>query len=124
MKSLYPKAKAVTLKKRKIGPNHKIMQFAFVIFENESDCADALKAHTQIGVEKVNVSYAFAKPDEKQKPTTTDSNRKPATPTENTNKKQQTKPVEKQTVTNVIYVGQLPENAEESDIKKTFPQIN
>jgi RNA recognition motif-containing protein len=66
-------------------------RFAFVTFENESDCADALKAHTQIGGEKVNVSYAFAKADTEQKPTTTDSNKKPATSTENTNKKQQTK---------------------------------
>jgi len=68
------------------------IRFAFVTFENESDCADALKAHTQIGGEKVNVSYAFAKADNEQKPTTTDSNKKPATSTENTNKKQQTKP--------------------------------
>jgi RNA recognition motif-containing protein len=30
--------------------------------------------------------------------------------------------VEKQTVTNTIYVGQLPENIEESDIKKLFPK--
>ncbi len=30
--------------------------------------------------------------------------------------------VEKQTSTNSIYVGQLPENVEESDIKKLFPK--
>jgi len=30
--------------------------------------------------------------------------------------------IEKQTVTNAIYVGQLPENVEESDIKKLFPK--
>ncbi len=30
--------------------------------------------------------------------------------------------MEKQTVTNSIYVGQLPENVEESDIKKLFPK--
>jgi RNA recognition motif-containing protein len=97
------------------------MQFAFVTFENESDCADASKAHTHIGGAKVNVSYAFAKA---EKPTTTDLNKnqekKSTTPTENTTKKQQPKPVEKQTVTNTIYVGQLPENVEESDIKKLF----
>ncbi len=99
------------------------IRFAFVTFENESDCADALKAHTQIGGEKVNISYAFAKSAKQQKPTTSDSNKnqekkQPTTPTENTNKK----PVEKQTVTNAIYVGQLPENVEESDIKKLFPK--
>jgi RNA recognition motif-containing protein len=59
------------------------IRFAFVTFENESDCADALKAHTHIGGEKVNVSYAFAKGDKQQKSTT---------PTENTNKQQPTKP--------------------------------
>ncbi len=30
--------------------------------------------------------------------------------------------VEKQTVTNTVYVGQLPENVEESDLKKLFPK--
>ena len=69
-----------------------IIRFAFVTFANESDCADALKAHTQIGGAKVNVSYAFAKA---EKPQNTDSNKnqekKPTTPTQNTNK-QQTKP--------------------------------
>jgi len=71
---------------------------AFVTFENESECATALKAHTQIGGEKVNVSYAYAKAEKQQqqpKPTTPDSNKnqekKKIIPTENTNKKQQTK---------------------------------
>jgi RNA recognition motif-containing protein len=69
------------------------IRFAFVTFENESDCAAALKAHTQIGGAKVDVSYAFAKV---EKPTTTDSNKnqekKPTPPTEKTNKKQPPKP--------------------------------
>ncbi len=60
---------------------------AFVSFENESDCAAALKAHTQIGDEKVNVSYAFAKAP------AADSNKnqekKGTTPSESPNKKQQ-----------------------------------
>ena len=68
------------------------LRFAFVTFENESDCASAFKAHTQIGGEKVTVSYAFAKADKQQKATSADSNKnqgkKPSTPTENTDKKQ------------------------------------
>jgi RNA recognition motif-containing protein len=74
------------------------IRVAFVTFENESECATALKAHTQIGGEKVNVSYAYAKAEKQQqqpKPTTPDSNKnqekKKIIPTENTNKKQQTK---------------------------------
>lgn len=98
-----------------------------------------MKAHTHIGGEKVNVSYAFAKAAKEAKPATTDSNKtQEKKPAENTNKKQQTKPglsrilffwfltsfflAEKQTLTNSIYVGQLPENVEESDIKKLFPK--
>jgi hypothetical protein len=46
----------------------------------------------------VNISYAFAKAAKQQTPTTTDSNKKPATPTGNTNKKQSTKPGSCQTV--------------------------
>jgi hypothetical protein len=46
----------------------------------------------------VNISYAFAKAAKQQTPTTTDSNKKPATPTGNTNKKQTTKPGSCQTV--------------------------
>lgn len=73
-----------------------LRRFAFVTFDNESDCASALKAHTQIGGEKVNVSYAFAKADKQQKPTPADSNKtpekKPSTPTANTNKNQPATP--------------------------------
>jgi len=84
----------------------------------KADCADALKAHTQIAGGNVNVSYSFS-PSAKQqqqpaKPTSTDS--------ENKTKKPPAKPVGKQTSTNAIYVGQLPEKVEESDIKKLFPK--
>jgi hypothetical protein len=72
-------------------------RIAFVTFENESDCSGALKAHTQISGEKVNVSYAFAtlgKQPQAQppKPTPADSTKKPTTPTEKTKKKPQPKP--------------------------------
>jgi nucleolin len=137
VKTLYPKAKSVKMQKRKVGPNHKVVQFAFVTFENESDCAEAFTAHTQLGGEKVNVSYAFAqtgKKQEQKKPNTdNDSNNKnktkPTTPnenakkTENTKKKEKTIP-EKQLSTNAIYVGQLPEHVAEDDIKKLFPKAN
>ncbi|CAF5186081.1 unnamed protein product, partial [Rotaria magnacalcarata] len=99
MKALYPKAKFVKMQKRKVGPNHKIMQLAFITFDNESDCANALKAYTTIGGEKVNVSYAYGKLDKQVKPTVTDSKKnseekkKQPTPTDNnTNKTQQAKP--------------------------------
>jgi len=84
-------------------------RFAFISFENESDCAEALGAHTHIGGEKVNVSYAFAQtgkqqtnnePNKKQeqKPVNTNTNKKqennknkPATANENSNKKEKRK---------------------------------
>ena len=75
VKTLYPKATTVKLQKRKVGPN-KFIQFAFVNFENESECADAFKAHTQIGGEKVNISYAFAQ-GKKQEVKPSDSTKKP-----------------------------------------------
>jgi len=82
MKTLYPKAQSIKMKKRKVGPNHKVVQFAFIAFENEADCSEAMKAHTQIGGEKVNVAYAFLqKPKNEQqqqqpKPSTPDSSSK------------------------------------------------
>ena len=71
-----------------------LIRFAFIIFENESECADALQAHRKIGGEKVNVSYAFAKKENQKKPTVTESNKNPeqkkqTTPTKKTNKTQQ-----------------------------------
>lgn len=55
-----------------------------------------MNAHKQIGGEKINVSYAFAKSPKKSKPTSADSNKtpekKPSTPTESTNKAQASKP--------------------------------
>jgi len=85
MKALYPKAKLVKMQKRKVGPTHKAIQFAFVTFENESDCSEAFKAHTQIGGEKVNVSYAFAQANKKQQ------EKKPATNTTNDSNKNKKK---------------------------------
>jgi len=129
------------MQKRKVGPNHKIVQFAFVTFENESDCAEALQAHTQIGGEKVNVSYAFAqtgkKPEQKSTNTNNDDKKQEQMPTntktegkkQEQNKNKQTPPkekakAEKQLSTNSIYVGQLPEHTTEDDIKKLFPKSN
>ena len=69
-------------------------RFAFVTFDKESDCAEALKAHTQIGGEKVNVNYAFAqtaKPQQQQKPNN-ESNKKQEQKSDNTNKKQEKTP--------------------------------
>ena len=63
------------------------VRIAFVSFENESDCAAALTAHTQIAGEKVNVSYSYSpavKQEQQAKPTPTNP--------ENTKKKQPTKP--------------------------------
>jgi len=143
MKTLYPKAKAVKMQKRKVGPNHKVIQFAFITFENETDCSDAMKAHTHIGGEKVNVSFAFL-----NKPKNEQQQSKPSTPTSSTDlsnpktkkdkkSNETTSPVkvnaenekqnkknkpEQQFSTNSIYVGQLPEHTEESDIKKLFPK--
>ncbi|CAF4110223.1 unnamed protein product, partial [Rotaria magnacalcarata] len=152
MKSLYPKAKLVKMQKRKVGPNNKLIQFAFVTFENEADCADALKAHTQIGGAPVNVSYAFAPGDKQQNKANNESNKKqeqkPANGnskqekngkqekndkkqsplSEKTNKKEKAKAVkdfhilEKQLSTNSIYVGQLPEHVVEDDVKALFPK--
>jgi len=134
MKTLYPKAKSVKMQKRKVGPNNKAIQFAFVSFENESDCADALKAHTQIGGEKVNVSYAFASTGKQKQNTNNESNKKQEQKPVNTNKKQEKnqnkqtpskentnkKESGKQLSTTAIYVGQLPEHVVEDDVKKTF----
>lgn len=65
-------------------------RFAFVIFESQSDCADALKAHTKIGGEKVNISYSFAKAENQQaKPTATADSKK--TINDSPNKKQPAK---------------------------------
>jgi RNA recognition motif-containing protein len=74
-------------------------RFAFITFENESDAAEAFKPQTQIGGEKVNVSYAFAqtgkKPvnatNENKKPATNESNKKPEA-----NKTKQTPPPAKE----------------------------
>jgi hypothetical protein len=82
-------------------------RFAFISFENESDCAEALGAHTHIGGEKVNVSYAFAQtgkqqtnnePNKKQEQKPVNTNKKqennqnkPATANENSNKKEKRK---------------------------------
>ncbi|CAF4331490.1 unnamed protein product, partial [Rotaria sordida] len=76
MKELYPKAKSIKMQKRKVGPNRKVIQFAFVSFDNEADCTAALNAHTQIGGEKVNVSYAFAPVGKQQTKTNDESNKK------------------------------------------------
>ncbi|CAF0978455.1 unnamed protein product [Adineta steineri] len=135
MKALYPKAKTVKMQKRKVGPNSHI-QFAFVTFENESEAANAFKAHTQIGGEKVNISYAFAQKNPQQQPkqgdTSNVSDKKPEQKKNDNKEKKQTPPPakkekvksEKQLSTNSIYVGQLPEHVTEDDIKKLFPKAN
>jgi len=146
LKTLYPKAKLVKMQKRKVGPNHKVIQFAFVSFNNEADCSEAMKAHTQIAGEKVNISYAFLqkpKNEQQQKSSTPTSNDSKNVEKKNKNKNKndektsttssvkanvesekpnkKEKP-EQQYLTDTIYVGQLPEHTEESDIKKLFPK--
>jgi RNA recognition motif-containing protein len=105
LKTLYPKSKSIKMQKRKVGPTKKSIQFAFINFESEAECAEAFKAHTQIGGEKVNISYAFAqgkKPEQKpanaaaKKPeqkTPTDATKTKAAPAnENAKKKEKKKP--------------------------------
>lgn len=104
MKALYPKSKSIKMQKRKVGPTKKSIQFAFINFETEAECAEAFKAHTQIGGEKVNISYAFAqgkKPEQKpgnaaKKPeqkTPADAPKTKAAPAnENAKKKEKKKP--------------------------------
>jgi len=123
------------MQKRKVAPN-KFIQFAFVSFENEADCADAFKAHSQIGGEKVNISYAFVKTGKQPANTTEQSNKKQQSKTDNNNKNQAKTPAkpatgkpekkksEKELSTNAIYVGQLPEHVVEDDVKKLFPKAN
>lgn len=100
-----------------------------------------MNTHKQIGGEKINVSYAFAKRTKQQKSASSDSNqspeKKPSTPPNNTNKTQAANTGlfgmmffdfsffcmflgDKQASKNSIYVGQLPENVEKSDLKKLF----
>jgi RNA recognition motif-containing protein len=126
LKSLYPKAKSVKMQKRKVGPNKKFVQFAFVTFENESDAAEALKSVSQIGGEKVNVSFAFAQSGKKVEEKSEEKSEKSEKPAKQQAKKTEAKkdktPVEKELSTNVIYVGQLPEHAAEDDVKKLFPK--
>ncbi|CAF2885668.1 unnamed protein product [Rotaria sp. Silwood2] len=57
MKELYPKATSIKMQKTNICF---FLEYAFVSFAKEADCVTALNAHTHIGGEKVNVSYAFA----------------------------------------------------------------
>jgi len=119
MKQLYPKAKFVKLQKRKVGPN-RMIQFAFVVFDNEQDCAEALNAHTEIADEKVHVSFARAQ--KPQSPKTIENNKQQL---QQSQQKVKTPPPKKQDVelmTNSIYVGQLPELVNENDIKKLFPK--
>lgn len=109
-------------------------RFAFVTFENESDAAEGLKAHTTIGGEKVNVSFAFASSGKKEEKKGTENNNNKTQENQSNKKteakkeKQQQKPKkekvveEKQLSTNVIYVGQLPENVAEDEVKKLFPK--
>jgi RNA recognition motif-containing protein len=121
------------MQKRKVGPN-KFIQFAFVSFENESDCAEAFKAHSQIAGEKVNISYAFLNTGKQQANTNNKQEQKPGnnnknqekTPTKPTPKteKPEKKKSEKQLSTNSLYVGQLPEHVVEDDIQKLFPKAN
>ncbi|CAF1631301.1 unnamed protein product, partial [Didymodactylos carnosus] len=112
MKQLYPKSKFVKLQKRKVGKN-KVIQFAFVTFDGEKDAEQALIAHTEIGGEKIHVSYA-----REQKP----QQQKTADETSGPQKQQQKKQPEQEFVMNAIYVGQIPEHVEESEIKKLFPK--
>lgn len=106
-------------------------RFAFITFENESDAAEGLKAHSQIGGEKVNVSFAFAQSGKKVEEKPAENNKKPQQQNQpaQQNKKgegkkeKKEKPAEeKQLSTNVVYVGQLPEHASEDDVKKLFPK--
>lgn len=125
LKSLYPKAKSVKMQKRKVGPNKKFVQFAFVTFENESDAAEALKSVSQIGGEKVNVSFAFAQSGKKVEEKSEEKAEKPAKQQQQQKKnevKKEKTPVEKELSTNVIYVGQLPEHVGEDEVKKLFPK--
>ena len=111
LKALYPKAKSVKMQKRKVGPNHKVVQyvtdrlfsydgrnsihlfcrFAFVSFENESDCATALTAHSQIGGEKVNISYAFAQTGKKQEQKENNNNKQEQKENKSNDKKEPNK---------------------------------
>jgi len=110
----------------------KNIQFAFVTFENESDCTEALNAHTQIGGEKVNISYAFLQTGKQPQANTNKKQEQKPANTNKTQEKTQTKPTppkekkksEKQLSTNAIYVGQLPEHVVEDDVKKLFPKAN
>jgi RNA recognition motif-containing protein len=109
-------------------------RFAFVSFENEADCGEAFKAHSQIAGEKVNVSYAFlnkgkqqenTNKTQEQKPANTNKNQekspgKPTTP----NQKPQQKKSGKELSTTSIYVGQLPEHVAEDDVQKLFPKAS
>lgn len=116
--------------------NQIFSRFAFISFENESDCAEALKAHSQIGGEKVNISYAFSNAGKQQpnanKAANTKQEQKPAANNNNNNKpqgkttpaKSEKKQTEKQLSTNAVYVGQLPEHVVEDDIKKLFPKAD
>lgn len=122
--------------------NRSFSRFAFVPFENEADCAEAFKAHSQIGGEKVNISYAFlnagkqqkktenqSSTKQEQKPAANNNNNKtqgkaPATKPTPNKEKSEKKQTEKQLSTNAIYVGQLPEHVAEDDIKKLFPKAN
>ena len=85
-----------------------------------------------LGGEKLDVLYAFAKhsgdgnstkPSEKKQQQSPKNNapKQQPTKTDNANKKQQVEQ-EKVIVPDTIYVGQIPENVEESDIKKLFPK--
>ena len=59
-------------------------------FANETDATEAFSAHSQIGGEKVNVSYAFAQTGKPQKNNNNESNEKPEqkqNKPDNTNKK-------------------------------------
>jgi len=118
MKKLYPKAKFVKLQKRKVGPN-RMIQFAFVVFENEDDCEEALKAHTEIAGEKVHVSFARAQ--KPQSPKTIENNKQQQL-LQQQQKQLQPKQKDLELMTNSIYVGQIPENVVDSDIKKLFPK--
>lgn len=116
-------------------------RFAFVSFENESDCAEAFKAHSQIGGEKVNISYAFLNAGKQQanankgantnNQSNTKQEQKPAANNNNNKAQGKTPPAKsekkqsgKQLSTNAIYVGQLPEHVVEDDIKKLFPKAD
>lgn len=134
------------MQKRKVGPNQKTIQFAFVSFENEADCSEAFKAHSTIGGEKVNISYAFLQTgkqqqqqgnaknqqnnkqqEQKQKPANTpkaQEQKSGKNQEKKTGENKEKKKSEKPLVTNAIYVGQLPENTAEDDVKKLFPKAD